>query len=248
MILRPIKWYAKLLTSKGRKSEGKYLVEGVRAVKQLISSKTKIAELLLSEESSAEFPKHIDSRILTQDQLNKISETQNGTTVVAVVEADSQIYSSTLPDDCGDTILFLEDVQDPGNVGTLIRCAAAFGFDGVVMSNNCADPLSPKVVRSTVGAIEALWIRRTANYKELVLELKESDFLLITADIGGGELLSKENSKTIFALGNEGNGVSKWLKNSSDKIYTIPFESERIESLNVSVAGAIGMSSIYNQN
>jgi TrmH family RNA methyltransferase len=150
-------------------------------------------------------------------------------------------YSDQLPGNIGSKILLLEDVQDPGNVGTLIRTAVAFAFSGVILTEKCADPLSPKCVQSTAGTVLSLWIRRTSHYLELAEELKYNGYSLVAADLNGEEdpsVLQYQN-KLLLALGNEASGLSRSILKASNYRLRIPTIRENVESLNVAACGAI---------
>jgi len=152
-------------------------------------------------------------------------------------------FSDYLPETIGTKILFLEDIQDPGNVGTLIRSAAAFNFSGVILSSKCADPLSQKCVQSTAGAVLSVWIRKTASYLELLKQLKNNGYSLIAADLKGMKdtsILYNQN-KLLLALGNEASGLSESVLNTSKHRFQIPIIRQQAESLNVAVCGAICM-------
>jgi TrmH family RNA methyltransferase len=155
------------------------------------------------------------------------------------------VYTPEIPEasiTAGGNILLLEHVQDPGNAGTLIRTAAAFGVNGIIMSDRCADPFSPKAVQSTAGSILSPWIRKTGDYLRPVSELRERGYKLIAADLRGAEPNSLEkNRQYILALGNEGNGLSEDVMNMSDDTVRIPITESGAESLNVAVAGGILM-------
>ena len=158
---------------------------------------------------------------------------------MAIVRHPIDIYTNRLPDNTGSKILLLEDIQDPGNVGTLIRTASAFDLSGVIMSEKCADPLSSKSVQSTAGSVLSVWIRKTARYLDLAVVLKERGYYFITADINGVDqpfiLDSKE--KLLLALGNEASGPSKQLTHASDLRLRIPINQQKAESLNVAAIG-----------
>jgi TrmH family RNA methyltransferase len=137
----------------------------------------------------------------------------------------------------------LEDIQDPGNVGTLIRTAAAFDYSGVILTEKCADPFSPKCLQSTAGSVLSLWIRRTAAYTDLVDKLKRRGHSLVAADLLGTEdpsMLSRLN-KLVLALGNEAAGLSDALLEKSDHTIKISVAGLKAESLNVAACGAICM-------
>jgi len=162
---------------------------------------------------------------------------------MAVVRLPVDIWSDCLPDDTGNKILLLEDIQDPGNVGTLIRTAAAFDFSGAVMSENCANPLSPKCVQAMAGTVLSIWLRRTVNYLELVKKLGKRGYAIAATDLNGVEepgVLSRQE-KLLLALGNEAAGLSTSMLNLADYRLKIPTNQAKAESLNVAVCGAICM-------
>jgi len=233
----PIKYYQELLTGKGRKENSAFIVEGIRQVKQFTqSNKTKILEILAVE--PLDFETNIPVTIINRSQLCKITDSKTPNGVIAVVEIPKIKNIEKITS----RVLLLEDIQDPGNVGNLIRSAAAFGFTAVILSRGCADVYSPKVVRSTAGAICNLDIISKKDIFECINTLKKQNYQLVVADLDGkSEILSLKNEKIIFALGNEGNGISEKLKSAADFVFTIPFDKNAVESLNVSTAGAIGM-------
>jgi TrmH family RNA methyltransferase len=235
----PIKYYQELLIGKGRKENSAFIVEGVRQVEQFVKSdKMEILEILSTKPLN--FETKIPVRYINHSQLCKITEskTPNGVVAVVGIPKINEVNENTTKGD----ILLLEDIQDPGNVGTLIRSAAAFEFSAVILSRGCADVYSPKVVRSTGGAICNLDIISRKDIFDCIEILKKQKYRLIVADLYGKNEISRNKSeKFIFALGNEGNGVSDKLKSFADFVFTIPINSSAIESLNVSAAGAIGM-------
>ena len=235
----PIKYYQELLTSKGRKENSAFIVEGIRQVEQIMKSdKMKILEILSVKPLN--FETKIPVRYINNSQLYKITEskTPNGIIAVAAIPKIKEIDENATKSN----ILILEDVQDPGNIGTLIRSAAAFGFSAVILSRGCADVYSPKVVRATGGAICNLEILFKKDIFDCISALKNRNYRLIAADLNGkNEISTSQNEKIIFALGNEGNGLSDKLRSLADEIFTIPFNNSAIESLNVAAAGAIGM-------
>ncbi len=241
--LKPLKWYKSLSTRKGRLEAGAFLIEGERAVNQIITVKPdEILEILLAGEIP---PLYTDFNIrsLTESQLKSVSTTRTPQGMAAVVKSPPDIYTDNLPSDTGSRILLLEDIQDPGNSGTLIRTAAAFGYSGVIMTDKCADPLSPKSVQSTAGSILSLWVRRTGNYKELVVRLRNKGYSLFAADLNGTEdtgILTRQK-KMLLALGNEASGLSAELLENADHRIHIPIIRDKVESLNVAACGAICM-------
>ncbi|UCC15935.1 MAG: RNA methyltransferase [Dehalococcoidales bacterium] len=241
--LKPLKWYKSLSTRKGRLSAGAFLVEGERAVSQVIMVKPgDIQEILFAGDIPSLYSE-FDVRSLTESQFKSISGTRTPQGIAAVVKSPPGIYSDDLPTPVGGKILLLEDLQDPGNAGTLIRTAAAFGYSGVIMTEKCADPLSPKCVQATAGSVLSVWIRRTSWYLELVRQLQDIGYTVIAADLNGTENPSilKNRMQLVLALGNEASGLSEELLEISEYRLRIPTIREKAESLNVAACGAICM-------
>jgi len=241
--LQPLKWYRKLATRKGRLEAGAFAIEGDRAIRQVIASHPdEILEILTVEEPLPVY-RNYAVRLLTESQFLSICSTRTPQGIMAIVQQSPDIYSEYLPEDAGNKILLLEDIQDPGNVGTLIRTAAAFGFSGVIMTENCADPMSPKCVQATAGAVLSVWLRRTAQYLELAVGLRKNGYYLVAADLNGvaESSILNQRSKLLLALGNEAAGISKELLDAADYRLQIPTIQEKAESLNVAVCGAICM-------
>jgi len=247
--LKPIKWYKNLATKEGRLEAGAFLIEGIRAIKQVISNHpNEIVEIVSTEELPPLYHNY-PLRLVTDSQLSSISFTKTPQGMIAIARLPLDTYSDQLPDNTGAKILLLEDVQDPGNVGTLIRTAVAFDFYGVILTEKCADPLSPKCVQSTAGTVLSAWLRRTPRYLDLVDELKQRGYLLVAADPGGTESPSvlQNQDKLVLALGNEASGLSSSILNASTSRLRIPVVREKAESLNVAACGAVCMYLSYHK-
>ena len=241
--LKPLSWYKKLASKRGRLKSGAFIVEGERAIRQIAENKpAEIIEFLTTGDLPAVFSNY-PVRQLTESQFHSISQTKTPQGIMAIVRLPSEIYSTDLPADTGKRVLLLEDIQDPGNVGTLIRTAAAFDFSGIIMTENCADPLAPKTVQATAGAALSLWIRRTDSYLELAATLKKDGYSLIAADLNGNASpdILREQKKLVLALGNEAAGLSRAMLKMAGYRLKIPVVGRKAESLNVAACGAICM-------
>lgn len=241
--LQSLKWYKGLATLKNRMLAGAFLVEGERALAQIAGSfPDAILEVLSTKELSSQYANY-PFRILTDSQLKSISAAITPQGIIAVVRLPDRAYSDNLPPETGEKILFLEDIQDPGNVGTLIRTAAAFDFSGVIITDKCADPFSPKCVQSAAGTLLSLWLRRTENYLKLLDVLQGGGYKLIATDLKGTENPSvlHNTQSFILALGNEAAGLSKTMLEKADFRLRIPVNQGKAESLNVAISGAICM-------
>ncbi len=138
-------------------------------------------------------------------------------------------------------LLLLDRIQDPGNLGTLLRSALAFDFDGVILGEGCVDLYNEKVIRSTQGAIFKLAIQHQC-LTEVIKTLKEQGVQVYGTSLQNGKPLREieATTKMAFILGNEGSGVSKELLALTQQNIFIEM-GEKIESLNVSIAGSIIM-------
>ena len=138
-------------------------------------------------------------------------------------------------------ILMLDNIQDPGNMGTIIRSAAAFHFDTIIVGNDCVDVYSPKVVRASQGMLFHVNII-VKPLGPAIEELKKQNYQILATNVTGGNNLKTLEKKEKFAIimGNEGQGVKKELLNKSDSYLYIDIAST-CESLNVGVAASIIM-------
>jgi len=241
--LKSIKWYKKLSTDRGRREAGAFLIEGDRAIRQILMHNAgEIIEIVTAEELPPAY-RGYPARHVTESQFQSICHSKTPQGPMAVVRMPPDVHSDRLPDDIGSRVLLLEDVQDPGNVGTLIRTAAALDFSGVILSTKCADPFSPKCVQSTAGSVLSVWLRRTDRYLDLLRTLQKSGYAAIAADLNGEQNAAtlKNRDKILLALGNEASGLSAGVLDASDCRIKIPINRDKAESLNVATCGAICM-------
>jgi len=242
--MKPISWYKSLSLPKERRLAGCFLIEGKRAVDQLLTyHRSSISELICIEETASFYDDTgIAVRAVSAQNMKSICTSRTPQGIAALVQIPADVYTSGIPEEKGSKIILLEDVQDPGNVGSLIRTAAALGYGGVIMSDKCADPFSPKVIQSTAGSLLSVWIRRSGGYLQMAGQLKKEGYELICADLRGDESLNfKDTESHILALGSEGSGISKGLLDLKSRAVRVPIAQSGAESLNVAAAGAILM-------
>ena len=240
---RSLRWYRELAEKKGRLEAGAFIVEGDKAIRQVAAGHPEAILEILAVDEAPTFFRDYPVRLVTESQFRYISSNQTPQGILAVVRLPADVYTTRLSGDIGAKILLLEDIQDPGNTGTLIRTAAAFGFSGVIMTENGADPFSPKCVQATAGSILSVWLRRTKNYLELAQELRDKNYTLVAAVLDGnvGPEILRGRKKLLIALGNEAAGISNPLLDIADHRLRIPVDREKAESLNVAACGAILM-------
>lgn len=234
-----IKSIAKLSSKKHREEMCLFIAEGEHLVEMALSSSFLIENIIMSESFYEKNKDRFSSDItLVPDSLfSKISDAKSPQGVMAVLK---------MPDtkndiDCGKYI-YCDNLQDPGNLGTVIRTADAFSFDGVIVSKDCADVFSPKVIRSSQGSVFNVKLIADADINTLASAQKKGFKVTSTALYGESVKLSdmKVSSDNIFVVGNEGSGVSKEILEISDEVAYIPMTG-KAESLNVGVAAAILM-------
>ena len=228
-----VKKYIKLKDKKYRDKTGEFIVEGSHLVLEAFKHGL-IKELILEKDEV--FPIGFDNIVyLPMDIINKISSVETPQTVMALCSKKEE------SDDLGNHILLVDDVQDPGNLGTIIRSAVAFNIDTVVLSNNTVDLYNPKTIRSTQGMFFHINVIRT-DLNAVVEKLKEEQIPIYGTLVEHGddvrELNEKDKERYALIVGNEGNGVRKELTDMCDKNLYIKMNSD-VESLNVGVATSI---------
>jgi TrmH family RNA methyltransferase len=244
-----LKELTKLKTKKGRKTQGRFLIEGMRLCKEMASSNWE-ADSVFFTSSFQNSPagkkllqkfekKNVKTIPVKSEVVKKISDTVTPQGIIAVVKI-KEFSLNELWSEGSNIILALDAIRDPGNVGTLIRTADAFGIDGVILSSDTVELYNPKVVRSTMGSIFHLPIFDEIDLERTIPQLKRWNFKIYGTDVKEGKDLDKlDYSGTICLLiGNEAEGLSKNLLELSDEIIRIPILGSA-ESLNASVAGGI---------
>lgn len=208
-----------------------FFIEGMKSVKEAINFNWEIENVLYSPDM-IDYDLGIEGTIVSKEILCKISDTVTPQGIVAVCKIKNEKIENL-----GDKrkIVYLDKVQDPGNVGTIIRTADAFGIDSVVLSKECADVYSPKVVRSTMGSIFHLPVIRDVEIEEL----KKLNKKIYSSSLSGKEKFKIEDN-AVLVIGNEGNGISDETKKVTDEFIKIKMPGNA-ESLNASIAAGILM-------
>ena len=227
-----IKNYIKLKDRKYRKKTNTYIVEGLHLVLEAYKSGNLI-ELILEKDEV--LPIDVPTIYVTNEIINKISNLDTPVNILGLCKmSDSNEIIGT-------KILMLDEVQDPGNLGTIIRSSVAFGVDTIVLGNNTVDLYNPKVIRATQGMLFYINIINK-DLKETIKELKSLEIPVYGTKVEYGEDVrnfpSKDKKSYGLVVGNEGNGVSSEVLDLCDKYIYIDMD-ETVESLNVSVATSI---------
>ncbi len=246
-----IKNVRKLIDSgKARKEQGLFVVEGIKMVSEIPSSF--LEQIFISES----FSKNIISKdfinkcksleIVSDEVFKSISDTVTPQGVLALVSilalrrAKDLTYKTSSEHE-KQTILILDGIQDPGNLGTMIRTAEAAGLRAVILSKTCADLYNPKTIRSTMGSVFRVPVY-VADLLEKIDELKGEGFSIFGASLDGAVNFdeTKYSKKNAIVIGNEANGISKEVLEKADTKIKIPMEG-KVESLNAAISAAVLM-------
>ncbi len=235
-----IKYLRSLQQNKFRRKYGQFLAEGTVNVLDFISGPLKVAQLYATEkwhtDHREKFP-GVKSEVVTLEEMKKISVLKNPSEVLAVVEKPDVI----LPDISliDNYVLTLEDIKDPGNLGTIIRTADWFGIKDIVCSEETVDAFNPKVVQATMGSLA----RVRVHYTGLAgwLSGKPDDLKIFGAVLDGNDIRKAEKpGKGILLMGSEAHGISRALYPFINEPIRIPdVAGNGAESLNVAVATAL---------
>ncbi|MDP5158331.1 MAG: RNA methyltransferase [Flaviramulus sp.] len=228
-----IKLITSLKQKKYRQQHGLFVVEGIKTISELLNSNFLLYELYTTEPFNFDAKKEI---LISDGDLKKISFFRTPNKALAIFK-----IPDLKPIENEGLILALDDVRDPGNLGTIIRLCDWFGITNLVCSKETVDCFNPKVIQSTMGSIT----RVNMSYIDLNNFLKETDLPIYGAFMEGENIYKKENIKTgILVMGNEANGISENIKALVNEKITIPRfgDLQATESLNVATATAILLS------
>ena len=221
-----------LRESKYRKETGCHLVEGDKLVREALTSGVILETVFVREGYAGETAFPCETALVTDSVMDALSTAGTPQSLCAVARTPGL----ALPAAFNGTVLLLEDVQDPGNVGTLIRAADALGAASVILSPQCADPFSPKTLRSSMGSVYHLPVA-VADVPAALRALNDQGYTCLCGHLKGSEVMPPKTDRMALLVGNEGNGVT----DASAALcypYRLPMPG-RAESLNAAVFGAI---------
>jgi len=228
--------------SKARRAEKAFVVEGIRLVEEALGSRWDVGWVIytegLDERGQALLQAFIERGVLvepvTLPVMESVSETQNPQGLLAILEARSMPLPVAL-----DFIFIPDNIHDPGNLGTMLRTAAAAGLQGVLLPPGSVDPFSPKVVRSAMGAHFRLPIH-SLSWEEINTIVSKEELNVYLAESGGGEVYTEVDWQSPLALviGGEATGASVEARKLASKQVFIPMPGGS-ESLNAAAASAI---------
>ena len=239
-----IKHIRKLKEKKYRDEYGEYTLEGIKLIQEAIQENANIKHIVVCDgcDNSEIIESHLkyemarlDFIYVPQNIFKMISNVETPQGVLAVIEKKNNEELDTSED----LILALDDIQDPGNLGTILRTADSVGLKQILVSKGTADAYNPKVVRSTMGAIFRINIIECENLKDTLMQLQNKDYKIMTTSLKAKKTIYKvDYKKKVIVIGNEANGVSNEIQKIADEKVIIPMLG-KTESLNASVATGV---------
>ncbi len=240
-----IKYLKKLKDKKYRDQENAYIIEGIKLIKEAIQENIKIKLIIVCDDCTQE--NAIDSELkyeiaryeciyVSEKIFLSLTNVVNPQGILAVVEKDTNTNKIDYNDDL---FLILDDIQDPGNMGTILRTADSINLKQIIVSKGTVDAYNPKVIRSTMGAIFRINIIESDNLTKTIKEMKKNKIKIAATSLQTDKsIYDVSYEKTAIVIGNEANGVSNEVLELADEKIKIPMTG-KTESLNASVATAV---------
>jgi len=253
-----VKYLNKLYRSRNRRKEGVFILEGKRLIEAALAGGADFNQVFLTpaffksaenDNLLADLKLKAEFVYLEEKLLKETASTVNPQGILAVV--NESVFSGDDFYNQADKILLLDRIQDPGNMGTMIRTAVAAGFDGIIALKGSVDIYNQKVIRATMGGIFSIPIRQKLSQKEFLAEIEAeaADYELLSEDIEAEEYHFEHQyqDKLILMIGNEANGLDQNLLAKATAKIKIPLAGE-IESLNAAVAASVISFEILSQS
>jgi RNA methyltransferase, TrmH family len=243
-----LKYFTSLKQKKYREEECKFLVEGSKLISAAIKAEYHCEIIFCTEKfgkSNSNILKQYSKQktrveLIKNLELAKLADTSTPQEIVAVFNQKKNSKTAAY----NNVIIALENINDPGNLGSILRNCDWFGFDSVLLTENCAEIFNPKVIRSSAGSVFNINAAEVTNFYTRLGELKEDGYKILCADLNGENIYRmKWNGKFVVAFANEANGPTEELIKISDSCITIPGKGKS-ESLNVANATAVILSEI----
>lgn len=242
--------------TKARNQEGVFIIEGTKLFVEAPSAM--IREVYLTEEfwdrcrqqGLKDKLEQFSYELVSEDVFRKISDTKSPQGILCVLKQSHVSLSGLLEEkrDKAPFFLVLEDIQDPGNLGTILRTGEGAGVDGLIMSRGCVDIYNPKTIRSTMGSVFRMPFVYTDDLGDAIRRLQDGQIQVLAAHLGGAREYDQWDytQGTAFLIGNEGNGLKEETAQQADQNIKIPMEG-KVESLNAAAATAILLYEAHRQ-
>jgi len=243
-----IKFLKSLHSKKFRTKHRQYIIEGHRIINEALKAKVELGGIWCSDDYAKKNELFLNSisktqiryEITSEKSLSQVCDSQNNQGIIGLIDLP---HNKELDINLSN-FLILDNISNPGNMGTIIRTAVWFGIKDVIISSECVDLYNSKVVRSAMGAHFHLNQIVIKNLDSLITKLQKNGFSIIGAELNGTSINKfKAPNKWALVLGSEAHGISLSIKSLLDESITIP-NKDNIESLNVAVAAGIILNSL----
>lgn len=230
--------------AKARRETDLFVVEGVKMFQEVPKEYIRqvyVSESFIRNEEHKNLLKNIKYEVLEEHVFLSVSDTKTPQGILSVIQQFHYEPEDILKQKKAQIIL-LEDIQDPGNLGTIMRAGEGAGISGMIMSKNCVDIYNPKTIRSTMGSIFRVPFIYTEDLKDIIKILRKEEIKVYAAHLMQSQDYDRLDftKPSAFMIGNEGNGLSEELSNMADAYLKIPM-SGQVESLNAAIAASILM-------
>lgn len=238
--------------AKLRNELGQFVIEGIKMYREIPVEcivSTYISESFYNSKVKNDGVSLQKYEIVSDKVFGSISETITPQGIMAIVKKPIYNFDNIIKKESA-TLLFLDDLRDPGNLGTIVRTSEGAGIDGIVLSKESVDIFNPKVIRSTMGAIYRMPFIYEDNLKEAIQnKYINNGFVLYAAHLKGAKEYTKVDypSKTGIVIGNEANGISDEVADVINNMIKIPMEGN-VESLNAAISAALIIYEVYRQH
>lgn len=240
-----IKEIRKLKEKKYRDISGEYIIEGIKLIEEAIAEGAKISKIVVCEDCVKdgsieqnllyEIAKY-DCVYVSEKVFSVLTDVKTPQGILAIIKKRAQHEEIDFKENI---IIALDGIQDPGNLGTILRTLDSAGLKQIILSKECADPYNPKVVRSTMGAIFRINIIETEDFEQELNKIKKHKFKILATSLEESKsIYNIDYNKKVIVIGNEANGVSKEVLDLADGKVKIPMLG-KTESLNAAVATGI---------
>lgn len=236
-----IKFLRSLKTKKGREKSGTYLLEGKRAVTDADAHGVTFECILVQRPEDFPFLEHMEqSRMfqVSENVMQALSDTQSPEGIIAQVRMHDTSFDENK---LSGLIVFLDRLQDAGNLGTIIRTADAAGVGAVVLSPHCVELFNPKTIRATMSSVFNIPVMCAVNSIQALDAIKRKGYTVYAAALGGEDIYTAEafaSQKSCIIIGNEGNGITDAVLEYADRKIALPMRGGA-ESLNAGIAAGI---------
>lgn len=238
--------------TKARNDQDVFVVEGIKMYQEV--PKDRLVKVYVSEtyynekfkDSLADF-EGISYEVVKDSVFKEVSDTMTPQGIMAIVKKQHYSLLDILNNELANLVI-LEDLRDPGNLGTIVRTSEGAGVTGVILSKSCVDIYNPKVIRSTMGSIYRMPYIYVEDLASTIIEAKKHGITLYAAHLVGTNNYDKEDytRRCGILIGNEANGLSEDISQLANRLIKIPMAG-KVESLNAAIAASILMYEIYRQ-